>query len=296
MAQVIEGYSHGLYKIVAQLTGADGSSYGVAGDGISAGANSNAYVMDWPQSANIAIPDRTTIDFTGGDRWQQSYQYGITSLGSFDFSLENTDPTMTALCTGTLVDQTTNAAWTQYTEDILAGARPQLSLMIIHKIQSAEQSTFGQTKYVNTIIPRCWIAPKGVSGINFQAKAASTFQVTATGAARAIDGEAFAANLNAADNRVAWYHIISDYPLAMVAAKANATSHNIVGAYKPISSVVGTTSSSKNRIVKLSGTTYTVGVADTVTTATATAAVGTALTVAANDFLFWLYETGYVAA
>lgn len=296
MAQVVQGGSHGLYKIVAQLVGADGVSYGVAGDGLGAGSISNAYVMDFPVSANIAIPDRTTIDFTGGDTWQQSYQYGITSLGSFEIQLENTDPTLTALATGSLVDQTSNAAWTQYTEDILGGVRPQLSLIIIHRIQSFDQATFGTTKYVNTIIPRCWLAPKGIAGANFQAKSASSFQVTPTGASCKINGELFDANINATNNRVAWYHIISDYPLFMTMMRASTTTANIVGTYKPVTSLVGTTSNSKNRIAKIHSGAVTVGVADTVTTTTATAAVGTALTPASGDLLPWLYETAYVAA
>lgn len=296
MAQVQLGGAHGCYKLIAQLVGADGISYGVAGDSLSAGSISNAYVMDFPVSANVTIPDRTVIDFTGGDVWQQSYLYGITAFQSFEFQLEDTDPLMTALCTGGLVDQTSNAQWTEYSENILAPTLPQMSLIIIHRIQSFDAATFGTTKFVNTIIPRCWISPKGVAGVNFQAKSASVFQVQPTGASRKINGELFGVNIQQANNRVAMYHVITDNPLYMTTMIASGATATLVSSEQPVSSAVGTTSSSKSRINKIHAGAATVGVADTITPSTGTFAIGTAITPAANDVLTALFETQFLAA
>jgi len=293
MAQIESGGQHGLYKIVAQLVGSDGVSYGVAGSGIAAGSTSNAYVLDHPVNANIALPDGATIDFTASDQWVTSYQYGPSSMGSFDFELENLDSNFIALCTGTLSDQTTNALWTEYTHNAHAGNFPQISLMFIYRIQSFEAATFGATKYLHTIYPRNWVRPKK-NAQQYQQKSTSPYQVTPAGGARHINGHLFGTNLASTDNRVVSYNIITDNPLHMAVCHVDSSPESIITAYQPVSSAVGTTSSTRNQLIKWISPTATLGVADTITTATGTFAVGTALTVASGNIVTVLYETAYV--
>ncbi len=297
MAQIESGGAHGLYKILAQLVGADGVSYGVAGEGISAGSSSDAYVLNYPVNANISVPDGTTIDFTASDQWLTSYQYGPSSLGSFDFELEDYDTNFVAMCSGTLSDQTTNTLWTENTENAHSGNFPAISLVFIYRIQSFEAATFGATKYFHTIYPRCQVRPKR-NAQQYQSKSTNPFQVTPLGGARHINGHPFGANLNAFQNRVVSYNIIADNPLMMTAAKANATSLTITSAYQPVTSAVGTASATKNLITKYVTSTNvaTLGVADVVTPADGEFEIGTALTVASGDIATALFETIFTAA
>ena len=291
-----KGGPHGLWKVVAQLVGTYGNSYGVAGESLAAGSDSQAIVLDYPTNCSYQVPDRVTVDFTGGDRWITSFQYGITSLGQFDFTTRDEDADFVALITGTNVNQTTNDQWSEYTYDELSGTRPQLSLMIIHRMQSFEPATFGTTFYVHTIIPRCWIAPKSF-GKAFQTVSEPAYQVTPASGTRRFNGLPFGSELNADQNAVAAYHIIAPYPLYMVVGRSDGTSYQVTSAYKPLETTVGTATSTKNHIVKFVESTQvaTAGVADTINVTNGTFDVGTALTVAADDMIAVLHETAYEA-
>jgi len=298
MAMIKKGGAHGLWKVLVQLTGSDGISYGIAGSGIADGVTTLPLVLDYPKQSNIPLPDRTTIDFTGGDTWITSFQYGMTSLGSFEFTMQDLDADLIALVTGTNVNQVTNDEWTELTEDPMAEDRPQVSLMFIYRMQSFEVATFGQTYYIQTVVPRCWCAPKGLQNAPaFQSAGDYAFQVTPSSAGRRLNGEPFSTNLGATNNTLSHYHLISANPLYMATHRVTGTDASIIGAYEPISSVVGSAGSTKCHLVKyvVATDTATQGVADTITTATATIAVGTALTVAATNVLTALYETAYVA-
>lgn len=302
MVQIAEGDSHGLFKVLVQLVGADGLSYGVAGEDIAAGATSPAYVVDDPKSANIPVPDRTTIDFTGGDVWIQSFQYGITSLGSFDWVNQSIDANLIALATGTLVDQTSNDLHTVFTEDVLSAGRPQVSLVFIYRIQSTELATFGATKYIHAVIPRCWLAPKGTQNAPaFQAAGDYVLQVTPTVASRKINGPLFDSNLNASGDKVSGYYIIADNPLHMTVFRATAASPTpsvIVAPYKPIDEAIGAVASTRHEVDAYdpAADSLVLGVADSIVKATGTYSVGNGgLTVAIDDIITILYETAYEA-
>jgi len=294
MAAIKKGGQHGLWKAVIQLVGSDGISYGQAGDTITAGTISQGYVAQFPKTAGISAPDRTTIDFTGGDRWVTSYTYGINSLGSFDFSVQDEDADLIAMLTGTAIDSTTNTEWNIYTEDLLATQFPDVSLMLIWRVQSFEDSTFGQTFYVHQIVPRCSIVPKGGEHA-YQSPADQTYQVTPKTNKRLINGTTVPTTLLATDNTLVYYKVVSANPLYMFVMKANAASATAVSAYKPVTSTVGTASATKNLVVKVVTGTATPGVADTVTVATGTFAIGTALPVASGNMLHILHETNYEA-
>lgn len=299
MAQVKKGGAHGLWKVCAQLVGADGISYGIAGSGLANGANTTPRILHYPKEAGIPIPDRTTIDFTGGDRWITSYQYGLNSLGSFNFSIQDVDADFIAMCTGTNVDQTTNTEWTEYTEDLIRAEFPQLSLMFIYRLQSFEPATFGQTFYVQSIVPRAWVAPQGLQGApSYQSPGTYQFQVTPSSNGKHIHGTNFGANLGATDNIVALYHVISSNPLAMAVGRSDGTSYTVVGAVKSKVETVGTAAATKNMVTKIiAAGTVTAGVADAIDQDTAEFDVGTALTVASSDLVTVLYESdGYITA
>lgn len=295
MAVSLAGGDHGLWKVVIQKVGSNGTSYGQAGSSIANGSTSQAYVGKFPKTEGLAVPDRTVIEFTGGDRWITSFQYGINSLGSFEFTCQDTDANLVALTTGTNVDQTTNTEWAMYTENTLQQSFSDFSIMFIYRMQSFETATFGQTYYVHTIVPRCTISPK-LPAKSYQSPSDYAYQVTPKSNAREIRGLTLGSNLGATDNIVSHYHIIAENPLYMFVMRANGTSATAVSAYKPVTSTVGTASATKNAITKVvSAGTATAGVADTITVATGSFAIGTALTCAAGDLLTVLHETAYEA-
>ncbi len=296
MAQITQGAKFGVYKVLIQKVGESGASYGQAGSGLSAGSATHPYVADYPKSVGFSLPDRTTIDFTGGDRWVSSFQFGINSLGSFDMTLQDVDADLIALVTGSTVDQSTNTRWTTYSENTLATLLPQMSLMVIYRIQSFETATFGQTFYHHTFVPRCWIAPK-LNGQAYQAGTDVTFQVTPTASGRRLTGNAFSTDLTLEGNKATHYHTITSNPLYMFAYRANGTTVTMTSAYKPVSSTVGTASNTANSIVVFNDTTLvaTNSIADTVNTTTGAIAAGTSgATIASGDMVYALHETNFV--
>ena len=99
MSQISYGDAHGLYRVQIGLVGDDGYNYGTA---------ERKWRMAPPQTlmsfvsllaAEMAMPDRTVIDFTGGDVWTGSYVHGITSLGTFSLTLSTVDATLISIVT-----------------------------------------------------------------------------------------------------------------------------------------------------------------------------------------------------
>jgi hypothetical protein len=295
MARVVKGGVHGLYKIVVQKTGIYGNSYGVAGSSLANGSTTQSFVLDYPKESSDLSLERASIDFTGGDVWISSYQYGISALNPFDIAVQDEDSSFLAFTTGSLADVTSNAEWTEYTENELQSNFPQMSMMIIRRIQSFDGATFGQPFYRTRVIPRCWIVPAGTTGSNFQAPGTTMYRVKPAASSRKINGVPFGANLNAADNKLVSYVWTSENPLYMVSHRANGATASVAGTYRPVTSAVGTASNTKNSVVRFVESTQvaTAGVADTITTSTATFTVGTSLTIAAGDMLHIVYETNY---
>jgi len=290
MVQIKKASPHGLYAIQAQLVSSGGYSYGIAGPTLAAGNDSNPYNIDNPISFEMLAPDGTVIDFTGGDRWLGSYLYGITSIGSFNFTTADEDADFTALSTGTTVDQTTNDEWTIYGRDELFTSRPQLSLIVSYRLQSREVGTKGGLYWGHLIVPRCWLSPKGTSGApSFQAKGEAQYQFVPTAADRMINGVAFGANQGFTGNEIAAYTMITDNPISMVSHVVTGTAMSATGAYTPVSEVVGTASSTKNWAA-VNGTAQAL---TTVTASTKNFAIASGLT--ADDYVGVIYETAELA-
>ncbi len=109
MAQVKSGDPHGLYRVMVGVVDTNGYNYGTAGLDVANGTLIQPYLMKYAKAAEMPLPDRTVIDFTGGDVWTGSFVYGITSLGSFSLESSTVDADLIALVSGGSVDQTTNS-------------------------------------------------------------------------------------------------------------------------------------------------------------------------------------------
>ena len=282
------GSPFGLQRAIIQLVGTNGRSYGTAGQSAANGTTSHGYVLDYPKTSGLSNPDRTKIDFTGGNRWMGSYMFGIAAMDAFELVSQDFDATLTALVTGSNVDSTTNSQWVIFCENLNKSDLPACSIMLQYQFQSSASATFGQNYWITTVIPRCQIQPKPASQ-EFQAAGSYAYQIVPTMSAVSPTGVAFGTNQGWHDNKTPSFHILSDNPLAMTFHRASGTSASIVVAYTPITSAVGTAAATKNNVVQ-NGTAI---AADTVTPGTKTVAISAGL-IAADDVMV-LYETNYAA-
>lgn len=289
MAASKRGSPHGLARAIIQLTGTNGGSYGTAGSGAANGTTSNAYVVDFPKTAGIPQPDRTKISFSGGNKWMGNYMYGIADLDDFEMAVQDFDADLVALVTGSNVDVTTNAQWVIFCENLNLADLPQCSIMLQYQFQSTASATLGQNYWITCVVPRCQIQPKGTAGPEFQTAGSYSFKIVHQMASVMPNGVAFGTNQGWFNNRTPSFYLLSDNPIAMTSYIANASSASIVVAYTPITSAVGTSSSSKNWVSQNG-----VAIAATsVTPATKTFAISSGLT--AGDYIALIYETAYAA-
>lgn len=241
MAQIKSGDPHGLYRVQIGFVNSLGYNFGQANpEGtINDGTTFSSYITRFAKAAEMAIPDRTVIDFTGGDVWTGSFVYGITSLGSSTLTLSTIDTNMISMVSNSKVDQSTNTRLTIYAENIMLPSPPQVFMATTFRIQSKDADTKGANKYITSVMPRLWVSPKGITGApNFQAPGESQYTIVPTVAGRMPHGIAFTEAAQSFENdETPNYYIISDYPIHFVghqaAAGANAT---INLPYRPVGS------------------------------------------------------------
>lgn len=289
MAQIKKGYPHGLAFAQVALVGTNGRAYGTAGPSQANGVVSGAYLIDDPISGELPIPDRTTIDFTGGDRWLGSYQYGITSLGSFTLGAADIDATLIAMVTGSKVDQTTNQKWTMYSENVLKDRLPQVCVMLTFRIQSRESGTDGGDFFITYVIPRAWMAPKGTSGApGFQSKGQYSFQITPTAGGGLPIGVPFTqANQGWQNNKTPILAVISDNPIGLATFIADGTLTDFTLPYLPVTSTVA--SGNAGNLHALNGAITGLSAVDTSTGEVTLLAAGSAA-----NYHGLMYETNFI--
>ncbi len=299
MAQIRIGDPHGLYKVFIGLVDSLGFNYGTAGESVAEGTFLAPYEMKYPKSAAIEQPDRATIDFTSGDVWTGSYVYGITSLGQFQLTSSTVEGDLIAMLSSSNVDNSTNERMVMFSENIMLPTPPQAFLLIVFRIQSKEQGQVGANKYMSYIVPRAWVAPKGVSGApSFQTAGEYGFTITPTVGDRFPWGLPFSeTGMNLQNNQAPVISLITDYPLHPVAyiAEAGASSVNITLPYKPVGSNIASPDSSVDPVqVFIDGVMTN---ADSVTVSNGQVVVSPiapAVTFTGGEHIDILYETAYV--
>lgn len=236
MSQISYGDAHGLYRVQIGLVGDDGYNYGTAGEEMANGTTSSAYVIRFATAAEMAMPDRTVIDFTGGDVWTGSYVHGITSLGTFSLTLSTVDATLISIVTQIQVDKTTNSRWSLFGDNILLPTPKQIWMATTFRIQSKEPGTKGASKFIHQIVPRCWLSPKGISGApNFQAVGNYGFTIVPSIGEKLPHGIQFTETQNFAENETPMVYLITDNPIHFVGHKAaSGVSSTITLPFSPV--------------------------------------------------------------
>lgn len=237
MAQIKYGDAHGLYRVQVGLVGDDGLNYGTAGSDMENGTTTSSYMIRYAKAAEMAMPDRSLIDFTGGDVWTGSYLHGITALGSFTLTLSTVDATLNSLVTEAKVDQTTNENWTIFSDNVLLPTPNQVWMATTFRIQSKEPGTKGANKFMHQIVPRCWLSPKGLSGApNFQSAGENSYTIVPTVGEKIPHGVPFTTSVhNFEENETPLVYMITDYPIHFVAHKAGEGAESVINLpYTPI--------------------------------------------------------------
>lgn len=227
-----------MYRIFVGLVDSTGYNFGTAGPEAVAGTMLIPYQVRYAQGAEVGMPDRSTVDFTGGDIWTGSYVYGITSLGTFEITSSTVEADMIAFLSDSAVDQTTNSRQTIYSENIMLSTPPQAWLMTVFRLQSKETGSKGANKFITLILPRTWVTPKGISGAPaFQSAGTYGYTIIPTVGDRFPWGPPFACTtMGLANDEAPVVYIITDYPVHTVgylSTNGNAT-ESISLPYKPI--------------------------------------------------------------
>lgn len=299
MAQVKIGDPHGLFRIFVGLVDSTGYNFGTAGPGVDEGTLLSPYVVRFAQGAEIGMPDRTVVDFTGGDIWTGSYIYGITSLGTFEMTLSTVEADLVALLSSSVADNVTNERQTIFSDNIMLATPPQAWMMIVFRLQSKEAGQKGANKFLTTILPRTWVTPKGISGApSFQAQGTYGYTLVPTVGDRFPWGLPFACtSMNLAEDESPVIYMITDYPVHTVGYIANegAADETITLPFRPIGNDISSPDSSVDPVQ-----TYIDGQfadADSITVATGEviiSPIAPAVEFDGGEYIGVFYETNYV--
>lgn len=296
MAQIKTGDPHGLYRVLVGLVNTTGYNVGTAGPGVANGTLVQPYILKYPKDATMPVPDRTVIDFTGGDVWTGSYVYGFTSLGTGTLTSSTVDATLVALVSGSQVDNTTNTRTTLFSENVNRSTPPQSWVAVIFRIQSKETGSVGADKFLTIIAPRSWVVAKGVTGAPaFQTAGQYDYSVVITMSDRTPWGITFAnLGMSLSENQAPMFYAITDYPIHVVGMFAESGATEVVTLpYKPAPAGYDyTTPDSSDDPVQV----YVDGVlTDATTVVEATGAVTVTAAFAGGEYIGIFYETEYVA-
>lgn len=238
IAQTKIGDAHGLYRVFVGLVNTTGYNYGTSGVDIAEGTQVAPYLIRYAQGAEMGLPARTNIDFTGGDVWTGSYLYGITSLGTFDLTLSTVEADLIAFTGGSSVDQTTNTRHTAFSDNITLPTPPQVWMMTVFRLQSKETGSKGANKFITLIAPRMWLSPTGIAGApSFQAAGTYGFTIVPTVGDRYPWGLPFSSTaLDLSEDETPILYVITDNPthtVGFIAQSGNA-SETITLPFKPV--------------------------------------------------------------
>lgn len=298
MAQIKVGDPHGLFRVFVGLVDSNGYNYGTSQLSAAEGTQLNPYTVRYAQNAEIAMPDRTVIDFTGGDIWTGSYVYGITSLGTFQLTLSTVEADLIALLSASGVDQTQNTRQTVYGENIMLPTPPQAWMMTVFRIQSKEQGTTGANKFLTVVLPRTWVTPKGISGApTFQAAGTYGYTIIPTVGDRMPWGPAFSTTaLNFSEDQSPNFYVITDNPVHAVGfiAASGETDETITLPFLPVAHDYSTPDSSTQPVqVYIDGVQTN---ATSINASTGEVVVPADTTFSGGEYIGIFYETNYETA
>jgi len=301
MAQIRTGDAHGLYRVFIGLVDDAGYNYGTAGPGVLPGTMMSPYMVRYATDASLTLPDRTVIDFTGGDVWTGAFVYGITSLGTFEMTLSTADADLSAMLSGSRVDGTLNARQTIWSDNIMESSPPQAWMLIVFRIQSKDPGSVGANKFISILLPRTWATPKGFSsGPAFQAHSPTGYTVVPTTGDRFPWGLPFACtDMGLSNNMAPNVYIITDNPVHTVGyiARPTQATETVTLPFLPIAPISAPPDSETDSLqTYINGRKADADSVSLTTAAVTISPLAPATEFAGGEYIGIFYETHYVSS
>lgn len=253
---------------------------------LSAGATTNAVVINSVNATTAATRDLTILEFQGGDVIMGNMTYGDRSFAPFTVTFDSSDADDIALLHGTTVDSTHNTAFVFSSLFTDGSTVRNVGIMLSQKKINRDGSD-GGTGFLHYVFPFCQVTA-GLTIGGFQAKTQMTWNVSPQRATKTPSGTAFSAMAMATpNNEMDCYLVESTYPLAWAAFRSDGAATTFTPAYKPLSSVV-TVSATENHFT-INGTKTALTSFNTSTGLATMTAAGSS-----GDYNVLMYETNFV--
>lgn len=203
-----------------------------------------------PRSAQFPALQRTTVNFTGGNRWRGSMMFGVPQVDPFPLVLADQDARLTAMAGDSVADEVTNAEMLMYSDNMENTDLNLLGLALTSHFQSASEGTEGETFWATTLFPKVQIAPT-FAAPSYQAAADVTYNVIPHRSTYLPNSMPLSSTAMAlARNTAMMIIIISANPILFASAIGDGTETAYQLPYKPKSTAAGTNTNTKNWYVK----------------------------------------------
>ena len=235
------GYAAGFEKALIWLT-YNGYAAGTLGDTIANGNSTAAYVVSDVETAGLQYQDPNNLAIQGGDRIVATFLFGNPKLNPFDLQISVTDPTLIAMLSGSVVDETTNSSFELFSSNTYKARPINIGVALSQRFQPKATGSDGNDKYHTLIIPRASAVVK-MGQFGFQAGSPVMVSITPSTTDRMHNGILFSATTMALEeNRADSYSMITDYPIHILTAMGATTTGTVAltTTYRPISSVITT--------------------------------------------------------
>lgn len=289
MTQATGGYVFGFDFAQVWRVGSSCYAMGTETDpeNVANGTTTSAYLIRDPQTSGIPQISRENVTITGGNTVQAAHMFGAASIDPFTFEMGKLDAALAALMTGTSVDQTTNAYWSEFGYNEHKATLPRVGIMFSTVFQQTGADCDGATKWLNIIFPICQASPQWPA-VAERTGPPSSFQIQPTFTTKRPNGDAFDSNLGFDNNKAYVYGTISeDGPIGITTHVADTSDTTYITGYRPLSTTV-TVNNTPNHQTKD-------GVPTAATSVVTTTGVVTIPSATAAQVYVMMYETAFVA-
>lgn len=238
------GYSAGFERMLIWLTSGKYAA-GTAGDGLADGGTTHAVLVEDVESANLNFQPSTPVDIRGGDRIAATMMFGNPRLNSFDIQISIINPTLIAMLSDTVVDETENSEFELYSNNTFKLDPIYVGIMLTQRHQPKSLGASGDDEYHTLCIPRAAVVVQP-GNFGYQAPSMITLSVTPTFTDSLPNGTLFSdTSLGVEGDRADNFELITEKPMHITTFKGNASDDTFNLLYTPASEVV-TLAASKN--------------------------------------------------
>lgn len=175
----------------------------------------SALVLSFPISYTPSLPTLETTSEKGGGKVRKKKITGVSDFSDGTLSLSSSSDALEAMISGSTVDTSTVAGWTQIGDNANKIPVPSLMVILIGKTELDD----GTEKYVNIVLPNVQLKRTGGGGLTQDGGENPNpveYTMTASNASRGADGRLFSASgMNLQDDQDIGYRLYTDNPLML---------------------------------------------------------------------------------